>query len=144
MSGAMVDDVSTKVQGFIRGARPVGQPKYLSDTSVEMEYSVPMSGISDIVLPPVTVPMSTQPANDNATTTAQSNSPTAGGVTGIIIDARGLNARPLWHQEFWIKMKPIYGQEIFTKICSRKWSSWLLKNHRSGPKRPTRSRETPL
>ena len=46
MSGAMVDDViNTKVQGFIRGARPVGQPKYLSDTSVEMEYSVPMSGI---------------------------------------------------------------------------------------------------
>ena len=46
MSGAMVDDViNTKVRGFIRGARPVGQPKYLSDTSVEMEYSVPMSGI---------------------------------------------------------------------------------------------------
>ena len=94
MSGAMVDDViNTKVQGFIRGARPVGQPKYLSDTSVEMEYSVPMSGISDIVLPPITVPMSTQPANDNAATTAQSNSPTTGGVTGIIIDARGLNTR---------------------------------------------------
>ncbi len=53
MSGAMVDDViSTKVQGFIRGARQVGQPKYLSDTSVEMEFSVPMSGISDIILPP--------------------------------------------------------------------------------------------
>ena len=56
MSGAMVDDViNTKVQGFIRGARPVGQPKYLSDTSVEMEYSVPMSGISDIVLPPLSL-----------------------------------------------------------------------------------------
>ena len=55
MSGAMVDDViNTKVRGFIRGARQVGQPKYLSDTSVEMEFSVPMSGISDIMLPPVT------------------------------------------------------------------------------------------
>ena len=30
MSGAMVDDViNTKVRGFIRGARQVGQPKYL-------------------------------------------------------------------------------------------------------------------
>ena len=30
MSGAMVDDViNTKVRGFIRGARPIGQPKYL-------------------------------------------------------------------------------------------------------------------
>ena len=95
MSGAMVDDViNTKVQGFIRGARPVGQPKYLSDTSVEMEYSVPMSGISDIVLPPVTVPATTQAPNNNQPATAANNTTQAGGVTGIIIDARGLKARP--------------------------------------------------
>ena len=56
MSGAMVDDViNTKVRGFIRGARQIGDAKYLSDTSVEVEYSVPMSGISDIMLPPLTV-----------------------------------------------------------------------------------------
>lgn len=90
MSGAMVDDViNTKVQGFIRGARQTGQPKYLSDTSVEVEYTVSMSGISDIVLPPVTVPAAATAAPGAATTT-----PTTGGVTGIIIDARGLNARP--------------------------------------------------
>ena len=95
MSGAMVDDViNTKVQGFIRGARPVGQPKYLSDTSVEMEYSVPMSGISDIVLPPVTVPATTQATNNNQPAAAANNTTQAGGVTGIIIDARGLKARP--------------------------------------------------
>ena len=95
MSGAMVDDViNTKVQGFIRGARPVGQPKYLSDTSVEMEYSVPMSGISDIVLPPVTVPATTQATNNNQPVAAANNTTQAGGVTGIIIDARGLKARP--------------------------------------------------
>jgi len=91
MSGAMVDDViNTKVRGFIRGARQVGAPKYLSDTSVEVEYSVPMSGISDIILPPVTVPVATSgvaPAGGAA-------APTAGGITGIIIDARGLKARP--------------------------------------------------
>ena len=95
MSGAMVDDViNTKVQGFIRGARPVGQPKYLSNTSVEMEYSVPMSGISDIVLPPVTVPATTQATNNNQPAAAANNTTQAGGVTGIIIDARGLKARP--------------------------------------------------
>ena len=95
MSGAMVDDViNTKVQGFIRGARPVGQPKYLSDTSVEMEYSVPMSGISDIVLPPVTVPSTAQAPNNNQPAVAANNTTQAGGVTGIIIDARGLKARP--------------------------------------------------
>ena len=93
MSGAMVDDViNTKVRGFIRGARQVGGPKYLSDTSVEVEYSVPMSGISDIMLPPLTVAMA-QPGVDQpaaGTTTA----PTTGGITGVIIDARGLKARP--------------------------------------------------
>ena len=95
MSGAMVDDViNTKVRGFIRGARQVGQPKYLSDTSVEMEFSVPMSGISDIVLPPVTVPATTQAPNNNQPAAAANNTTQAGGVTGIIIDARGLKARP--------------------------------------------------
>ena len=95
MSGAMVDDViNTKVRGFIRGARPKGQPKYLSDTSVEMEYSVPMSGISDIVLPPVAVPTANQPAEGNAAATSAGDATQAGGVTGVIIDARGLKARP--------------------------------------------------
>ena len=90
MSGAMVDDViSTKVRGFIRGARQNGDPKYLSDTSVEVEYSVPMSGISDIMLPPLTVP-----AAAPGEAAAAPTSPTAGGITGVIIEARGLKARP--------------------------------------------------
>ena len=90
MSGAMVDDViNTKVRGFIRGARQNGDPKYLSDTSVEVEYSVPMSGISDIILPPLTLPVAA-PGEAAAAPT----SPNAGGITGVIIDARGLKARP--------------------------------------------------
>ena len=90
MSGAMVDDViNTKVRGFIRGARQVGGPKYLSDTSVEVEYSVPMSGISDLMLPPLTVAMAQPGASTEAAT-----APTTGGITGVIIDARGLKARP--------------------------------------------------
>ena len=95
MSGAMVDDViNTKVRGFIRGARPVGQPKYLSDTSVEMEYSVPMSGISDIILPPVTIPAANPTGAGNTGGGASADATQAGGVTGVIIDARGLKARP--------------------------------------------------
>ena len=91
MSGAMVDDViNTKVRGFIRGARQVGQPKYLSDTSVEMEFSVPMSGISDIMLPPVTAAQ--QAVQNDQQQVSQSTA--TGGITGVIIDARGLSARP--------------------------------------------------
>ena len=94
MSGAMVDDViNTKVRGFIRGARQVGQPKYLSDTSVEVEFTVPMTGISDIILPPVT--LAAVPANNTGGVgTTAAPTATAGGVSGLIIDARGLKARP--------------------------------------------------
>tara|TARA_B100001245_G_scaffold53072_1_gene35582 strand:- start:1294 stop:2133 length:840 start_codon:yes stop_codon:yes gene_type:complete len=94
MSGAMVDDViNTKVRGFIRGARQVGQPKYLSDTSVEVEFRVPMNGISDIILPPITV--ATAPINNTgAAGTAAAPTAASGGVSGLIIDARGLKARP--------------------------------------------------
>jgi len=117
MSGAMVDDViNTKVQGFIRGARPVGQPKYLSDTSVEMEYSVPMSGISDIILPPVTVPSSNQPANNDAGAASQTTTPQTGGVTGVIIDARGLNARPAMAPRILDQNgNPIYGPGKYSR-----------------------------
>ena len=94
MSGAMVDDViNTKVRGFIRGARQVGQPKYLSDTSVEVEFTVPMSGISDIMLPPLTV--AAAPINNTGVGgTAVAPTGASGGVSGLIIDARGLKARP--------------------------------------------------
>jgi len=93
MSGAMVDDViNTKVRGFIRGARQVGQPKYLSDTSVEVEFTVPMTGISDIILPPITV--AAAPVNTGVGGTAAAPTTTSGGVSGLIIDARGLKARP--------------------------------------------------
>ena len=117
MSGAMVDDViNTKVQGFIRGARPVGQPKYLSDTSVEMEYSVPMSGISDIILPPVTVPSSNQPSNNAAGAASQTTTPQTGGVTGVIIDARGLNARPAMAPRILDQNgNPIYGPGKYSR-----------------------------
>ena len=52
VSGAMFDDViKTQVQGAIRGARRVGDPKYLSDTSVEVTYEVKMAYISRVLLP---------------------------------------------------------------------------------------------
>ena len=48
----MFDDViKTQVQGAIRGARKVGEPKYLSDTSVEVVYEVSMNNISMALLP---------------------------------------------------------------------------------------------
>ncbi|MFQ6614498.1 MAG: hypothetical protein ACE5D1_06610 [Fidelibacterota bacterium] len=98
MSGAMLDDViRTKVEGVVRGAYQVGEPKYLSDTSVEVVYEVKMSGISEVVIPavPVTAPTGVSateiPAATPGTETAQ---PAAGPYTGIILDSRGLGVRP--------------------------------------------------
>jgi len=105
VSGAMFDDViKTQVQGAIRGARKVGDPKYLSDTSVEVVYEVSMSNISRALLP-----MAEKAPVLNYGSTSESGSPSpqvdspqagstgsspSGGVTGIIIDGSGLGLRP--------------------------------------------------
>lgn len=92
MSDAMFDDViKTQVRGMIRGAVQVGDVKYLSDTSIEVTYEVPMSGISEIMTPPagVAAPMAAGSAPADAV-----SAPTTGAVTGLIVDARGLGIRP--------------------------------------------------
>lgn len=90
MGDAMFDDViKTKVQGVIRGAVQVGDVKYLSDTSIEVTYEVPMSGISDIMAPPAGY----LPTAD-ATAVADPAAPTTAGITGLVIDVRGLGIRP--------------------------------------------------
>lgn len=93
MGDAMFDDVvKTKVQGLIKGAVQVGDVKYLSDTSIEVTYEVPMSGISEIMAPaagflpapaPGATPAVTEPAAPKTT-----------GITGLIVDVRGLGIRP--------------------------------------------------
>ena len=104
VSGAMFDDViKTQVQGAIRGARKVGEPKYLSDTSVEVVYEVSMSNISRALLPMVERAPVLSYESVTATGTAAAAggqgggaaaAPASGGVTGIIIDGSGLGLRP--------------------------------------------------
>ena len=107
VSGAMFDDViKTQVQGAIRGARQIGQPKYLSDTSVEVVYEVKMADISRVLLPMAEkaptltfddVNVSVSGAAAAAPDQQQGGTDTgvkSGGVTGIIIDGTGLGLRP--------------------------------------------------
>ena len=104
VSGAMFDDViKTQVQGAIRGARKVGEPKYLSDTSVEVVYEVSMNNISRALLPmaeraPVLSYESVTATGTAAVVAGQGGgaaaAPASGGVTGIIIDGSGLGLRP--------------------------------------------------
>ena len=104
VSGAMFDDViKTQVQGAIRGARRVGQPSYLSDTSVEVTYEVKMADISRVLLPMAESAPTVQYGTENSTSaavastftsTSTTSQTTSGGVTGIIIDGTGLGLRP--------------------------------------------------
>ncbi len=108
VSGAMFDDViKTQVQGAIRGARQIGQPKYLSDTSVEVVYEVKMADISRVLLPmaekaptltfdnvTATAPAGTAAAAPEQQQTGTTTGVKSGGVTGIIIDGTGLGLRP--------------------------------------------------
>ena len=108
VSGAMFDDViKTQVQGAIRGARQIGQPKYLSDTSVEVVYEVKMADISLVLLPMaekaptltfdnvnVTVSGTVAAAPEQQQAGTADTGVKSGGVTGIIIDGTGLGLRP--------------------------------------------------
>jgi len=108
VSGAMFDDViKTQVQGAIRGARQIGQPKYLSDTSVEVVYEVKMADISRVLLPMaekaptltfdnvnVTVSGTVAAAPEQQQAGTADTGVKSGGVTGIIIDGTGLGLRP--------------------------------------------------
>jgi len=108
VSGAMFDDViKTQVQGAIRGARRIGDPKYLSDTSVEVVYEVKMADISLVLLPMaekaptltfdnvnVTVSGTVAAAPEQEQAGTADTGVKSGGVTGIIIDGTGLGLRP--------------------------------------------------
>ncbi|UCH62463.1 MAG: LPP20 family lipoprotein [Fidelibacterota bacterium] len=95
------DIVRTKVEAMVRGAQQVGDVKYLSDASVEVAMSVPMSGIMDVVLPTTVTsppPLSGEATGAPAAVPVESApvTPVVAGqpITGLIIDTRGLGIKP--------------------------------------------------
>ncbi|MCB7129840.1 MAG: LPP20 family lipoprotein, partial [Candidatus Brocadiales bacterium] len=50
------DAIITRVEGKIKNAKQIGEPKYLSDTSVEITMEVSINDIMDLVLPTTAVP----------------------------------------------------------------------------------------
>ena len=96
------DVVKTSVEGMVRGARmrdidgdgrgSNSDIRYLSDTSIEIEMEVHMSGISEIILPPAGY--APAPVAGGAPAPAAPSAPRPGTVTGLIVDARGLGLRP--------------------------------------------------
>ena len=96
------DVVKTSVEGMVRGARmrdidgdgrgSNSDIRYLSDTSIEIEMEVHMSGISEVILPPAGY--APAPVAGGAPAPAAPAATRPGTVTGLIVDARGLGLRP--------------------------------------------------
>ncbi|MEE9162259.1 MAG: LPP20 family lipoprotein [Candidatus Neomarinimicrobiota bacterium] len=108
VSNNMVEEdvIRTKVEAMVRGAQQVGDVKYLSDASVELSMSVPMTGIMDVVLPPaqpasaiggmLMPPLAPTAATGIPSPAPLSVTPAVVGqpITGLIVDTRGLGVKP--------------------------------------------------
>ncbi|MEE9167319.1 MAG: hypothetical protein V3U24_07670 [Candidatus Neomarinimicrobiota bacterium] len=119
------DVIKTSVEGMVKGAKMLdlngdGQVdysndiRYLSDTSIEIEMGVHMSGISDVVLPPAGYASAPAPGSAPATVATPTVRP--GTVTGLIVDARGLGVRPAMSPKILDESgQPVYGPGSFTR-----------------------------
>ena len=118
------DLIKTSVEGMVKGARMLdlngdgkvdysSDIRYLSDTSIEVEMGVHMSGISSIVLPPAGYAEAQAGA---ALPSAGTSAPTSGSTTGLIIDARGVGARPAMSPKIVDQNGGVvYGPSSFTR-----------------------------
>ena len=118
---AMVENdvIVTQVQGVLKGFTQVGEPKYLSDGSVEVTVEIPLSGaLTDAILP-------TKFDDGSAWGSWQPQAPDytqqqpAGVYTGLIINAKGLGLRPAMAP----KILDEQGNEIYgSRKVSRQWA----------------------
>ena len=123
--GAAVENdvIKTKVKGMVKGARirdinedgrhDTNDFRYLSDTSIEIEMEIHMSGISSIVLPPAGY---AEAQAGVAPPSAGTSAPASGSTTGLIIDARGVGARPAMSPKIVDQNGGVvYGPSSFTR-----------------------------
>lgn len=131
--GAAVENdvIKTKVEGMVKGARirdingdgrhDTNDFRYLSDTSIEIEMEVHMSGISEIVLPPTGYAEAPVTA-EGAPPSAEVSTPASGSTTGLIVDARGIGARPAMSPKILDQNGGVvYGPSSFTRDYAIKY-----------------------
>jgi len=93
------DIINTQVRGVVRGAKPLGEPSYMSDGTCEVTLRVPFAGgFAQIILPrPLDKkPEAAPPVAPTVTAPETPAAPVAPAVvyTGMVVDARGIQARP--------------------------------------------------
>lgn len=95
------DVINTQVQGIVKGAQTL-EPEYLSDGTVEVAVRMPLSGnFASIIMPRIVQKMKAappaapeKPAPVAEKPAAEKPAAPAEVFTGLVIDARGLQARP--------------------------------------------------
>ena len=91
------DVINTQVQGMVKGAKTMKQ-EYLSDGTVEVTVRMPMAGnFAAVIVPRMLERKQAAPqAPAPAAPQAPAASPASGGevFTGLVVDARGIQARP--------------------------------------------------
>lgn len=91
------DIINTQVQGMVKGAKTMKQ-EYLSDGTVEVTVRMPLSGnFAAVIVPRILEKRQAAPRTPApAAPQAPAASPASGGevFTGLVVDARGIQARP--------------------------------------------------
>ena len=110
------DQIMTKVEGAVRGFRVV-DTRYMSSGDVEVDVEVPLTGIlTDALLPPLPAFGGGVPSAGGE---AGLETPAAGAVSGLIVDARGLGLRPAMAP----KVVDEQGNEVYgSKFVSREYA----------------------
>jgi hypothetical protein len=101
------DVINSQVEGFVKGAVMVGEPDYMSDGTVEVIVRMPLLGdLSRIIMPrvlerkppevvaPPEQPVPAQVAPPPAPAAPGPAAPAPEVYTGLVVDARGIQARP--------------------------------------------------
>jgi hypothetical protein len=110
------DIIRTSIQGVVRNAQIVGT-SYMSDGSVEVKVAMNMSGqLANTILPQhsPTVPWATGPSV--VTAPPETPKPSSDIITGLVVDARGLGARPAMSPKIVDETgKEIYGSAMVNR-----------------------------
>ncbi len=109
------DVVTSNVQGYIKSFK-MGEPKYMSDKSIEITVEVPIGSVLMESVMPAAIKEVPGPVETTAVPEKGQN------FTGLIIDARGLGVIPsLGPKIFDDTGKEIYGSAYVSRKFAVKW-----------------------
>ncbi|MBU1184081.1 MAG: LPP20 family lipoprotein [Proteobacteria bacterium] len=88
------DVINTQVQGMVKGAKVIKQ-EYMSDGTVEVTVRMPIAGnFAAVIIPRIMEKKQVQPPPAGPAAPAPAPAPGGEVFTGLVVDARGIQARP--------------------------------------------------